>query len=184
MAGRVTGLTSWEESRPRPASCFVHGIFPIGPQPKATVEPDQDFADELTAGHVGHLNAELGGGELGTDLFQIYGRSYASIPPTALREGERVSIRLLHDGNLPPTTQTHGHNSDQVASDDNPGPSSAQLVKDPILIGPGERYDLEPEEIHPGVWMLHCQMQNQADYELMTLIDDDAERPTRSVTDD
>jgi plastocyanin len=36
------------------------------------------------------------------------------------------------------------------------------LVKDTVLIGPAERYDVELVANNPGVWMFHCHINNHA----------------------
>ena len=37
-----------------------------------------------------------------------------------------------------------------------PGAEAAQLTKDTVTIGPGERYDLEFVADNPGAWVYHC----------------------------
>ena len=123
----------------------------------------------------------LRGGELGTDLFLINGHAHESIPPIALDEGERVLIRLANAGNLPHAVHSHGHSFKIVATDGNPVPKGMELVKDTVLIGPGERYDLELTGTNPGVWMFHCHMENHADNGMMTLIQYDGAQPTGPV---
>jgi plastocyanin len=44
------------------------------------------------------------------------------------------------------------------------------LVKDTVLVGPGERYDLEVAATHPGVWMFHCHMPNHMENGMMTTL--------------
>lgn len=148
-------------------------------------EWDLELTPDVATGQapVGPRDAQLRGGELGTDLFLINGRAHESIPPIDVAAGDRVLIRLMNAGNLPHTIHTHGHNFKLVATDGNPIPEAAQLVKDTILIGPGERYDLLLEATHPGVWMLHCHMENHADNGMMTLIRYDGEVPTGPVAD-
>lgn len=125
----------------------------------------------------------LRGGELGTDLFLINGRAHESIPPIKLAEGDRVLIRLMNAGNLPHAIHTHGHSFQIVATDGNPVPPGMALTKDTVLIGPGERYDLELTGTNPGIWMLHCHMENHADNGMMTLIEYEGATPTGPVAE-
>lgn len=125
----------------------------------------------------------LRGGELGTDLFLMNGHAHESIPPIRLAEGERVLIRLMNLGNLPHAIHTHGHSFRIVATDGNPVPPGMELVKDTVLIGPGERYDLELTGDNPGVWMFHCHMENHAANGMMTLIQYDGAVPTGPVAE-
>jgi plastocyanin len=125
----------------------------------------------------------LRGGELGTDLFLMNGHAHESIPPIRLAEGERVLIRLMNLGNLPHAIHTHGHSFRIVATDGNPVPPGMELVKDTVLIGPGERYDLELTGDNPGVWMFHCHMENHAANGMMSLIQYDGAIPSGPVAE-
>jgi plastocyanin len=53
-----------------------------------------------------------------------------------------------------------------------------ELLKDTVLIGPGERYDLELLGDNPGVWMFHCHMEAHAANGMMSLIEYEGEVPT------
>ena len=123
----------------------------------------------------------LRGGELGTDLFLMNGRAHESIPPITLAEGERIRIRLINAGNLPHAIHTHGHSFKIVATDGNDVPTGMELTKDTVLIGPGERYDLELDGNNPGVWMFHCHMENHAANGMMSLIQYEGAVPTGPV---
>ncbi len=112
----------------------------------------------------------LRGGELGSDLFLINGRMHGAVPPLVVSEGDRVRIRLMHAGALPHAFHIHGHSFKVVATDGNPVPEVAQPTKDTVLIGPGERYDLELLADNPGVWMVHCHMEPHMANGMMTLL--------------
>ena len=43
-----------------------------------------------------------------------------------------------------------------VQTDGEPVPPAAQLLKDTVNVGPGERYDVIWEARQPGKWLLHC----------------------------
>ncbi|CAA9562449.1 MAG: Multicopper oxidase [uncultured Thermomicrobiales bacterium] len=148
-----------------------------------TNEWDLELTPDVALGTapIGPRDAHLRGGELGTDLFLLNGRAHESIPPIELAEGERVLIRLMNAGNLPHAIHSHGHSFTIVATDGNPVPEAARLVKDTVLIGPGERYDLELTGDNPGVWMFHCHMEHHADNGMMTLIEYDGAVPTGPV---
>ena len=97
------------------------------------------------------------------------------------RQGERVLIRLINAGNLPHAIHTHGHSFKIVATDGNDVPEGMEFVKDTVLIGPGERYDLELVGDNPGVWMFHCHMEHHAANGMMSLIQYDGAVPTGPV---
>lgn len=50
----------------------------------------------------------------------------------------------------------HGGPFEVVATDGNPVPAAARLVKDTIAVAPGERYDVVWTARKPGTWLLHC----------------------------
>ena len=50
---------------------------------------------------------------------------------------------------------SHGYATRIVATDGYPV-EGAQLIKDTVTIGPGERYDLEFKADNPGAWVYHC----------------------------
>ena len=43
-----------------------------------------------------------------------------------------------------------------VETDGYPVPEGARLLKDTVLVGAGERYDVIWEALRPGKWLLHC----------------------------
>jgi plastocyanin len=92
-----------------------------------------------------------------------------------------VRVRLINAGNLPHAIHTHGHSFKIVATDGNDVPEGMALLKDTVLIGPGERYDLELDGNNPGVWMFHCHMENHAANGMMSLIQYDGAVPTGPV---
>ena len=120
----------------------------------------------------------LRGGEFGTDLFLMNGHIHEAIPPIVVKEGDQVLIRLINAGTLAHPFHTHGHSFKIVATDGNPVPKAAQLTKDTVLIAPGERYDLVFEANNPGVWMVHCHIENHAANGMMTVIQYEGAKPT------
>ncbi len=146
-------------------------------------EWDLELTPDVAMGKAprGLSDSQLRGGELGTDLFLINGRAHEGIPPIEVAEGERILIRLMNLGNLPHAIHTHGHSFRIVATDGNTVPEGMELVKDTVLIGPGERYDLELTGSNPGVWMVHCHMEHHAANGMMTLIQYDGATPTGPI---
>ena len=183
----------WYHAHADPATQIALGLYgPLVVEPREPeraydreysymlAEWDLELTPDVATGRAprGPRDQLLRGGELGTDLFLINGRAHGSIPPIATKAGERVLIRLTNAGNLPHAIHSHGHSFTIVATDGNPVPAAARLLKDTVLIGPGERYDLELEADNPGVWMLHCHMENHAANGMMTLIAYEGEAPT------
>ncbi len=148
-------------------------------------EWDLELTPDVATGKAprGPRDSLLRGGELGTDLFLINGRAHEGIPPITIADGERVLVRVMNLGNLPHAIHSHGHSFRIVATDGNPVPEGLRLLKDTVLVGPGERYDLELRGENPGVWMFHCHMENHAANGMMTLIQYDGAIPTGPVAE-
>lgn len=111
------------------------------------------------------------------DLFLMNGKAHDSIPPVAVRPGERVRIRLINAGSLVHTVHSHGHSFKIVATDGNVVPPAAQLTKDSVSLGPSERVDLELHATNPGIWMFHCHMEHHMANCMMTTIRYEGSRP-------
>lgn len=141
-----------------------------------------DFTTKVALGKSPLPMAEFGngrGGALQYDLFLMNGKAGSAIPPLILKAGERVRVRLINVGALPHAMHTHGHIFKIVATDGNPVPPAGQWRKDTILIGPGERYDLELVGYNAGVWLFHCHMPNHGDNGMMTTITYEGFKPVR-----
>jgi FtsP/CotA-like multicopper oxidase with cupredoxin domain/plastocyanin len=141
-----------------------------------------DFTPDVALGRAEVRNREGGNGRGGAfdfDLFLINGKAGDAIPPLRIAPGERIRLRLINLGSLPHSMHLHGHSFTLVASDGNPVPAAARLLKDTVLLGPGERYDLEIAGTNPGVWMFHCHMPNHGENGMMTaLVYDGFELPS------
>lgn len=94
-------------------------------------------------------------GELG-GFFVINGKAFPSTEAIEAKMGERVRIRLVNLGEMVHPMHSHGFPTKIVGTDGYPVPESAQLTKDTVTIGPGERYDLEFVADNPGAWVYHC----------------------------
>jgi FtsP/CotA-like multicopper oxidase with cupredoxin domain len=140
-----------------------------------------DFTPQVALGsaQLRHQDAGNGrGGAVQYDAFLLNGKAGDAIPPLHIRVGETIRVRLINAGNLVHAIHLHGHSFTLVATDGNPVPPAAQLVKDTVLIGPAERYDLAIEGTNPGIWMFHCHMPNHQDNGMMTTLVYDDFSPT------
>jgi FtsP/CotA-like multicopper oxidase with cupredoxin domain len=94
--------------------------------------------------------SELGG------FYVINGKSFPSTDPMEAKVGDRVRIHLINLGQMVHPMHSHGFATKVVATDGHPVPDAAQITKDTVSIGPGERYDLEFTADRPGAWIYHC----------------------------
>ncbi len=125
----------------------------------------------------------LRGGELGADMFLLNGHAHGGISPIVVKTGQRVLLRMINAGHLAHPIHMHGHSFKIVATDGNPVPIGMEWVKDTVLIGPAERYDLEFIADNPGVWMFHCHIEHHMANGMMTVIQYEGEVPTGPAAD-
>jgi FtsP/CotA-like multicopper oxidase with cupredoxin domain len=90
------------------------------------------------------------------NYFTINGKSWPATDELKVKVGQRVLIRFIGSGQFIHPMHLHGQPFIIVATDGNPVPLSARLLKDTVLVGPGERYDVAFTARAPGMWMLHC----------------------------
>lgn len=91
------------------------------------------------------------------NYFTINGKAYPETETIRMRVGERLRVRFLgtHNNFVHPM-HIHGGPFRIVQTDGEPVPPAAQLLKDTVNVGPGERYDVIWEARRPGKWLLHC----------------------------
>ncbi|HET9318993.1 MAG TPA: multicopper oxidase domain-containing protein [Bryobacteraceae bacterium] len=172
----------------------LYGAFIIDPaKPEAQkfdhdytyilTEKSMDFTPQVAMGDADILHRDAGngrGGDLQKDLFLMNGRAGEAIDPMSIAAGGHIRIRLINLGNLVHAMHLHGQAFKIIATDGNPVPPNVQLVKDTVLIGPGERYDLEVDGTNPGVWMFHCHINNHAANGMSTVLNYDGYQPFSS----
>jgi len=148
-------------------------------------EWDAELTPDVAAGlkHRGAGDEMMRGGELGADMFLLNGKVHGAVPPLQIRKGERMLIRLINAGHMVHPIHIHGHSFRIVATDGNPVPLGMEWTKDTVLVGPGERYDLELVGNNPGVWMLHCHMEHHMANGMMTTLQYEGYEPTGPIGD-
>ena len=97
--------------------------------------------------HAGHNPGEY-------NWFTMNGKSAPDIPHMVVKQGDRVRLRMINAGYQTHPMHLHGKRMTVVAKDGAPLASPYQA--DTILIGTGERYDVEFVADDPGSWMFHC----------------------------
>lgn len=103
--------------------------------------------------------AEANWGDYKPNYFLINGKAWPDTltdPTTNISATvkQKVLIRLINAGNIPHSIHTHGFHFQVIGSDGRALPAPYQ-IKDTILIGPGERYDLLLTFDQVGRYMLH-----------------------------
>lgn len=175
----------------------LFGAFIIDPRVPAPVTYDRDFTYILSEkaldvtpqvalgeADIRHRDAGNGrGGAFQFDLFLMNGKAGAAVEPLSIAAGERIRIRLINAGSLVHAIHLHGHSFKIIATDGNPVPPAAQLLKDTVLIGPSERYDLEVDGTNAGIWLFHCHMNNHMENGMATVLAYDGAQPLAGSLD-
>ncbi|MBA3476133.1 MAG: copper oxidase [Actinobacteria bacterium] len=91
------------------------------------------------------------------NFFTINGKAYPETERIEMRVGEKARIRFIgsHNNFIHPM-HIHGGPFKIVETDGVPVPETAQIEKDTVNVGPGERYDVIWQARRPGKWLLHC----------------------------
>lgn len=91
------------------------------------------------------------------NFFTINGKSYPATETIRMRVGEKVRLRFIgSQNNFIHPMHIHGGPFAIVETDGVPVPRTAQIEKDTVNVGPGERYDVIWKARLPGKWLLHC----------------------------
>jgi FtsP/CotA-like multicopper oxidase with cupredoxin domain len=91
------------------------------------------------------------------NFFTINGKAYPETEPIRMRVGERLLVRFIGSNSLDVhPMHIHGGPFRIVETDGNPVPRAAQIAKDTVLVGAGERYNVVWTARRPGRWLLHC----------------------------
>lgn len=133
-------------------------------------KPVPDASDGGTSGGMmgSGMGGMMGGGMMGGakdpayDTFTVNGKAYPATAPLAVREGERVRLRLINaSGQRTHWISLEGHRLRVTHADGNALEQPVEV--DVVPIAPAERYDVEFTANHPGVWSLHDLAPGQAE---------------------
>ena len=133
-------------------------IDPAGPAQPTENKPDIDQVIMLEEWRIvdGETFASMPATGMDANFFTINGKAFPDTPEIKVKQGQRVRLRFIGAGQLGHPMHIHGPAFKIVATDGHPVPEAAQLTKDTVWVGPGERYDIEWIASEPGMWMLHC----------------------------
>ena len=142
---------------------------------KAQRAPDVDetlVLDEWNIG-AGGFNAAMLGGHAshgGADnVFTINGRAEPDVRTIEVHTGDLVRLRYVNASSRSyHPMHLHGHQVKIVALDGNP--LEHPIMRNVVLLAPGETADVEFVANNPGVWMLHCHDLHHSDAGMMMLV--------------
>jgi manganese oxidase len=91
------------------------------------------------------------------NFFTINGKAYPATETVPLHVGERLLVRFIGSSSaFAHPMHIHGGPFRIIATDGEPVPEGAELLKDTVNVAPGERYDVIWEAREAGKWLLHC----------------------------
>lgn len=91
------------------------------------------------------------------NFFTINGKAYPATDTVEMKVGQKLLVRFIgSNNNFIHPMHIHGGPFQIVETDGNPVPAAAQLEKDTVNVGPGERYDVIWTAREPGKWLIHC----------------------------
>jgi FtsP/CotA-like multicopper oxidase with cupredoxin domain len=138
----------------------LYGAFIVDPKrPDAALAVDQDIPIELQEWTVKQGQTfpamEMEGAL--PNFFTINGKAYPATQTVHARVGQKLRFRFIGTNTTAiHPMHIHGGPFRIVATDGNAVPASAQVLKDTVDVGPGERYDVIWTARRPGRWLLHC----------------------------
>ncbi|MEK8128292.1 multicopper oxidase family protein [Paenibacillus filicis] len=129
-----------ERADARTMFSFAEYGTPQEGDPLPTLKPDRNFVLKL-----------------GQSLFvkTINGHAFHEIPPMSVKEGELVSITLVHEGGGDHPFHIHGHTF-RVMSRNGLPLKGSPIYLDTLLLKNGESYEVQLKADNPGLWMAHC----------------------------
>lgn len=115
-----------------------------GREPLQRTEPDRLYELRLSGGMM-----------RGPTVWTINGRRYPDTEPLAVREGERVRLRIFNMSMMPHPIHLHGHFYDVVEPDGRR--AAAPLRKDTLVVDHMQTHVIDFTADNPGArWFLHC----------------------------
>lgn len=118
--------------------------------------PTPSASSDAHSEHSGDAKETAGHDMSMYDLLTINGKSGTGIESLAVKQGDKVRLRLINAGYKSHTLHLHGHEWKVTATDGQPV-NNPQPLKDSLLtIAPGERYDVEFDANNPGQWYLEA----------------------------
>jgi FtsP/CotA-like multicopper oxidase with cupredoxin domain len=93
--------------------------------------------------------------------YTINGKGFPATQPIVVKQGQRIRMRWMNEGQLIHPMHLHGMPMTVIARDGYPPPQAWKA--DTINVAPGERWDVIVEATEPGVWALHCHILSHAE---------------------
>ncbi|WP_337884458.1 copper oxidase [Fischerella thermalis] len=144
----------------RQQSLGMYGALIVAPKDKSnTPAYDQDVVIQLQEWTFkqGYTFPAMPMEGLMPNFFTINGKAFPATETINARVGEKIHFRFIGSNNafIHPM-HIHGGPFKIIETDSNSLPATAQIEKDTINVGPGERYNVIWTARDQGKWLLHC----------------------------
>lgn len=90
-----------------------------------------------------------------TQKYTINGKIFSELPPLELKTGDLVEFTFDNKSTMDHPMHLHGHFF-QILSKNGKPVSGAPIMKDTLLVRPGEKYEVAFKANNPGNWVQHC----------------------------
>ncbi|WP_310828742.1 multicopper oxidase family protein [Paenibacillus pedocola] len=123
-------------------------LFSYGkPATKAGAAAAETYALEYTA----VLNSKMNGDQL---VYTINDKVFSDLPALQVKTGDNVKITFINEGEVDHPMHVHGHFFQVLEK--NGVKVNSTLMKDTVLVKPGEKIVITFKADNPGSWMIHC----------------------------
>jgi FtsP/CotA-like multicopper oxidase with cupredoxin domain len=138
----------------------MYGALIVAPKDKSnTPAYDQDIVIQLQEWTFkqGYTFPAMPMEGLMPNFFTINGKAFPTTETINTKVGEKIHFRFIGSNNafIHPM-HIHGGPFKIIETDSNSLPATAQIEKDTINVGPGERYNVIWTARDQGKWLLHC----------------------------
>ncbi|MDF2907608.1 MAG: hypothetical protein K0R34_2929 [Herbinix sp.] len=98
------------------------------------------------------LNTDAANGSL---KYTINGETYQELQPITVKTDDYIKLTYVNKSQVDHPMHLHGHFFEVLSKNDNPL-TGAPIVKDTLLIKPGEKFVIAFKADNPGNWIYHC----------------------------
>lgn len=86
--------------------------------------------------------------------YTLNGKTFAELPPFEMKSGDTVKLTFENRSQVDHPMHLHGHFFQLLEKNDQPVQST--IMKDTLLVRPGEKYTVAFKADNPGYWVQHC----------------------------
>ncbi|MFZ5986446.1 MAG: multicopper oxidase family protein [Bacillota bacterium] len=127
---------------------MTFNLTSYGTPGKGSFSPGQKYDVDYSV----ELNTSTDNGEL---KYTINNRTFDKLPPLSIKAGDTVKLTFANKSSVDHPMHLHGHFF-QILSRNGEPVTGAPVMKDTLMIRPGEKYVVAFKADNPGNWIQHC----------------------------